>query len=157
MKLPKWLLLFIALQIALFFILAALILARNQQEGPKGDRGDSAVVDYKLLTDYVKEEIAKIPRPNDGVNGTNASDEQVARVVAAYLMANPPAPGADGKNGSDSTVPGPTGETGPAAPKYETRCRDFSNKKSQVQYKYENEENWKLLYELPHKCNGSYL
>jgi hypothetical protein len=160
-KFPKWLLIFILIQTIIVCALAALIIINRQQStvGPKGDTGESATVDYKLLTDYVEEEIAKIPHPTNGVNGNNATNEQVAQAVAMWLLLNPPAAGANGTDGADSTVPGPTGETGPAAPKYEQRCRDFTTlgKKSQIQWKYDNEETWKLLYELPHKCNGDLI
>lgn len=159
MKFPKWLVFFMLLQLVLFSILVILIITK-QQRGATGPKGDSAIVDYKLLKNYVEEEIDQIPRPTNGVNGNNATDEQIANAVASYLAANPPAAG---KDGADSTVPGPqgetgaTGETGPSAPKYQQRCKDFSNKKSQVQWKYDNEETWHLLYELPHKCNGSLI
>lgn len=156
MKYPKVLLVFIVVQLVLFIILAGLILTSNKQVSIKGDKGDSAVVDYKLLKDYVQEEISNIPRPANGVDGMNATDEQVAQAVAAYLSVHPPAAGVNGTNGIDGQpgAQGETGATGPAAPKYQERCKDFANKKSQIQWKYENEETWKLLYELPHKCNG---
>lgn len=157
MKPSKWLTLFILLQIVLFSVLVYLILANKQQGmiGPRGEPGDSAVVNYKLIDDYINKKVSEIPRPKDGVNGTNVTPEQVAAAVSDHLRSNPPASGRNGVDGKDSTVPGPTGETGPPAPKYQQRCRDFTVKKSQVQYKYENEETWKLLYELPHKCDGS--
>lgn len=156
MKPSKWFALFVLLQIVLFSIIVALIITNKSEgiPGPKGEPGDNAVVDYKLLTDYVEQRVSDIPKPKDGVDGNNATPEQVAQAVSEYLQLNPPANGRDGIDGGVGPV-GETGATGPAAPKYQQRCRDFTSRKSQVQYKYENEETWKLLYELPHKCDGS--
>src|SRR5690606_11055200 len=63
-----------------------------------------------LCREQLAEAIAKLPPAKDGEPGKpgdpgkNATDEQVAKAVAAHLKAHPPEPGRDGDNASTEQV-----------------------------------------------------
>lgn len=58
-----------------------------------GKDGKDATVDYSKIEDYVRGYVDTLPKPKDG---RSATDEQIARAVALYLIAHPPAKGEKG-------------------------------------------------------------
>lgn len=70
----------------------------------KGDKGDSAVVDYEAINAYIQDELASQPEPADGKNGKDGRDaepvdyERIDAIVQQKVQAafdarnNPPAP-----------------------------------------------------------------
>lgn len=154
MKFPKWLPIFVALQVVMFGVLLFYIIKNNKVDyqvvnGPKGDRGDTAQVDYEQINNYIEQQIARIPVRN-GSDGQNATPEQVRFAVNEYLTLNPVKNGTNGQNGTN----GSDGNHGQDGKSVILRCRDFNSRKSEVQFKYENDDIWRTLYELPHKCTG---
>ncbi len=58
------------------------------QPGANGKDGKTPVVDYNTIKDMVKQEVAKLPAPKDGLNGKNGADAPLVELQTNILTGN---------------------------------------------------------------------
>lgn len=153
MKVPKWAIVLVTVQLFLLGFLTYRTLRQTpvvnnivhnlnpNYEKPKDGYtpqknvdyfdGKDAVVDYEKIFNDITKKVSEIPKPLNGEAGKT------------------PIKGVDYNDGKD----GENGPQGNPGPRTEFRCRDFSNRPSQVQWKYEDIEVWTKLHDIATKCS----
>lgn len=115
----------------------------------------------------VHSEISSIPIPRDGVDGKNASPEQIEQAVNKYLAQNPTKNGTDGTNGKDGqnatdtqvqqavnsylkANPVKNGKDGLNGNTPQLRCNALKNR---WEVRYSDDDNWQVLNGEIVKCS----
>lgn len=141
-----WLIWLAIVALLLMGLISNIIAARNPSarsyprlvQGPIGPKGDTPQIDYTKIANIINQQIATLPKPKDGIDGTNGKNGVIGN------------PGVNGTNGQDG-LPGVQGADGLSV---ELR---YNAAKQQIEWRYVGDITWKLLVSnctLANTCTG---